>query len=158
MLDKLNYKLSNLNEYLTLKNIALGTAALVAVVCTWKKCKVMWLRNETKKMAAGGQQQLALPNTSGMGSAMVVGPSPSMHMYAELMKHQQTQVPQRVPQTTTPPVRMPEATGWETNALHQHIEKLRAENRKLKAQAEGFPTMSMPDSVDDRGNPLYFED
>jgi len=159
MLDKLNEKLSNLNQYLTLKNIAYGTAAVVAIVCAYKKYKIMWMRNEAKKLAGQGQQQ-ALPQTSGMGNSMVVGPSPAMQMYAKyLQQQQQTQVPQRMPQTTTPPQRMSEAgTGWEVNQLHQHIQELKEKNRRLKAQAEGFPSMSMPDSVDDKGNPVYFEE
>jgi hypothetical protein len=158
MLDKLNEKLLNLNQYLTLKNIALATAAAVAVVCAYKKYRTMWLRNEAQKMA-NGMRQLPAPQTHGMGNSMVVGPSPNMQTYAA-MQRQQTQVPQRMPQgQTTPPVIMPAGQGsWEANALRRHMERLEAENRKLKAQAQGFPSMSTPDSVDEKGNPIYFED
>ena len=165
ILDGLNNKLSNINQYFTLKNIAFGTAAAVAIVCTWKKLKVMWLQNEARKLASSGQRQIpqqAPQQPHGMGNAMVVGPMPDMQAYAAYMKQRQTQVPQQVPQrapqpTTTPPQRMPE-TGWEANELHRHIEKLKADNRRLKAQAHGFPSMEMPDSVDEKGNPVYFEE
>jgi len=130
---KLNKILRDLSEFITLKNVVYGTFLCVGAYAAYRKAKVMWFRQEAKKM--------------------IIDPSPQAHSNPH-PQVKYVQLPAPPPEVQTQYVQYPNVVA-ENQRLRAELEGLREQQQEISEDypfLQNVPNNQVPNGINENGD------